>query len=383
MVILLILIVIPYALINFYAGKKLKKVFSFINSERKNAVFWIIFILFASIYIFSRLLKDILSQSIQNKIQLIGYYWLAFLMYFIMFTIIIDILQFIINKIRKSRNVNLKETGNSYFYILAVFLAIILILYGSIHAQSTKVNHYSVNINKNAGNIKKLNVVMVSDIHIGAIINKQRVDKMVTEINKLNPDIIFIAGDTVDSEYQPLVDYDCKSSFLKLKSKYGTYIIPGNHEYFGSNPEKTLSYYKASGFNLLTDQYVLVDNSFYVVGRDDASSRKISGEKRAKLSDVMNGINKNLPVIVLDHQPVDLKEPETEGVDLQLSGHTHAGQMFPANLLVKAMYEDYWGYKRVNNFNLIVSSGYGTWGPPMRIGTDCEIVNIKISFKEK
>lgn len=383
MVILLILIVIPYALINFYAGKKLKKVFSFINSERKNAVFWLIFILFASTYIFSRLLKDILSQSIQNKIQLIGYYWLAFLMYFIMFTIIIDILQFIIKKIRKSRNVNLKGTGNSYFYILAVFLAIILILYGSIHAQSTKVNHYSVSINKNAGNIKKLNVVMVSDIHIGAIINKQRVDKMVTEINKLNPDIIFIAGDTVDSDYQPLVDYDCKSSFLKLKSKYGTYIIPGNHEYFGSNPEKTLSYYKASGFNLLTDQYVLIDNSFYVVGRDDASSRKISGEKRAKLSDVMNGINKNLPVIVLDHQPVDLKEPETEGVDLQLSGHTHAGQMFPANLLVKAMYEDYWGYKRVNNFNLIVSSGYGTWGPPMRIGTDCEIVNIKISFKEK
>lgn len=383
MVILLILILIPYVMINYYAGTKLKKAFTFINSSVKRKIFWILFSLLASSYILSRLFEGIIAQPVLNDIQLIGYYWLAFLMYFILIVIVIDIIQFIIKKIKTNKNKTSNRISTSYFYIAAVFAALILILYGSIHACSTRINNYTININKKAGSIKKLNAVMVSDIHIGTIIKKQRVEKMVAEINKLKPDIIFIAGDTVDSDFQPLFDYDCKSTFLKLKSKYGTYIIPGNHEYFGSDPSKTFAYYKASGMNLLINQYALIDNSFYVVGRDDASSGRKKGEKRTKLSEISESMNKKLPIIVLDHQPVNLKEPESEGVDLQLSGHTHAGQMFPANLLVKLMYEDYWGYKKVNNFNLIVSSGYGTWGPPIRIGTDCEIVNVHINFTGK
>jgi predicted MPP superfamily phosphohydrolase len=107
------------------------------------------------------------------------------------------------------------------------------------------------------------------------------------------------------------------------------------------------------------------------------------GIDRKDLSTLLQGVDKKLPIILLDHQPYNLSEAEKNGVDLQLSGHTHKGQISPGNLITKKVYEVDWGYEKKGNFNIYVSSGVGTWGPPIRTGSHSEIVDIYINFMGK
>ncbi|MDD3364709.1 MAG: metallophosphoesterase, partial [Syntrophomonas sp.] len=124
-----------------------------------------------------------------------------------------------------------------------------------------------------------------------------------------------------------------------------------------------------------------VANGFYVVGRDDASRHRFNGSERLELSTLMADLDKNkLPIMLMDHEPFNLDVSEKEGVDLQFSGHTHLGQLFPNNYITRAIYEQDWGYLRKNNFQAIVSCGFGTWGPPIRIGNRPEIVNVLVHF---
>jgi len=138
-----------------------------------------------------------------------------------------------------------------------------------------------------------------------------------------------------------------------------------------------------SGIQVLRDEYTIIANSFYVVGRDDLISKRLGGKERANLSELLEGIDKSLPIILLDHQPQKLTEPHIEGVDLQLSGHTHKGQFFPNNLITGKIFEIDWGYLKKDDYQIIVTSGYGTWGPPIKIGNSSEIIDIKITFSDR
>ena len=146
---------------------------------------------------------------------------------------------------------------------------------------------------------------------------------------------------------------------------------------FDNKTEELSSLLRNEGIIVLRDEYKLVDNSFYVVGRDDVSISRIKS-KRKDLKDIINNVDKNKPIIVIDHNPSSMNESLESNIDLQVSGHTHKGQLAPFNLIVKGIFEDYYGYMKKNNFNIVVSSGYGTWGPPLRIGSRSEIVNIII-----
>jgi predicted MPP superfamily phosphohydrolase len=166
----------------------------------------------------------------------------------------------------------------------------------------------------------------------------------------------------------------------KLRSRCGVYAVLGNHEYIGGNSGITIDSLQQAGVIVLVDKYIKINNQFYVVGRDDYIAGDVTGNPRLDLSRVMDGIDHSLPIILLDHQPRNLEEGQRNGVDLQLSGHTHNGQFFPNNLLIKHVYEHTWGYLRKGEYQLIVSSGYGTWGPPIRIGNHPEIIDLNISF---
>ena len=132
---------------------------------------------------------------------------------------------------------------------------------------------------------------------------------------------------------------------------------------------------------MLRDNSVLIDNSFYVIGREDSSLERAAKIKRKDLSSLVEDLDKSKPFLLMDHQPGNLSEPEKQGIDLQLSGHTHRGRIFPANIITNGIFEIDYGYLKKNNSQFIVSSGYGTWGPPIRIGSRCEIVEINLKFK--
>ena len=220
---------------------------------------------------------------------------------------------------------------------------------------------------------------MVSDIHMGTIINKRRINKLVTRINMLNPDIVLMAGDLVDEDLRPVIRYNLGAILSEINSKLGVYGSAGNHEFIGGADE-ACNYLNNHGVKMLRDTTILIDSSFYVVGREDQGKKRYAGIARKTLPELLQNVDKSLPILMMDHTPFKLEDAENNGVDLQVSGHTHHGQLFPFNLITKKIYELSWGYKLRGNTHYYVSSGYGGWGPPVRVGNSPEIVNIKITF---
>jgi predicted MPP superfamily phosphohydrolase len=199
------------------------------------------------------------------------------------------------------------------------------------------------------------------------------------KINNLNPDVILIAGDIIDEDLGPVIKYNVGEHLHRLKAKYGVFAVTGNHEYIGG-AEPAVEYLEKLGINVIRDKSIKIDNSFYVVGREDSSSARFEGKKRKELSEIMKDVDKAFPIIMMDHQPFNLKQARINGVDLQLSGHTHNGQLWPFNFIVDKVYELAWGYKVIGNTHYYVSCGVGGWGPPVRTGSRPEIINIKLNF---
>jgi predicted MPP superfamily phosphohydrolase len=202
----------------------------------------------------------------------------------------------------------------------------------------------------------------------------------VSVINSLNPDVVLMAGDIIDESVKPFVEQQMGETLKLLKSKYGVYSVLGNHEYIGENGEQAVIELGKAGVQVLRDKTVKIGNSFYIVGRDDPSGERFSSEERKQLSALLGNIDSSLPIIVLDHRPTSLQEAKKSGADLQLSGHTHNAQIFPGQLITGIIYEKDYGYMKEGGFQLIVSSGYGTWGPPVRVGSISEIVDINLNF---
>jgi predicted MPP superfamily phosphohydrolase len=205
---------------------------------------------------------------------------------------------------------------------------------------------------------------------------------IVETINGLEPDLILLPGDIVDEDLRPVINQNLGETLRKLKAKYGVLAITGNHEYIGG-VEEACRYLEEHGITVLRDTSVRVNNSLFVVGREDRSISQFAGKKRKPLEELMTKVDKRFPIILMDHQPFGLDEAVGHGVDLQLSGHTHHGQIWPFQLITKAVYELSWGYLKRAATHFYVSSGVGTWGPPVRIGNTPEIVNIQLTFGQE
>lgn len=255
-------------------------------------------------------------------------------------------------------------------------LFILTIVMGSINARKTYVDE--INISNNTGSLNEnLNIVMVLDIHLGEVVGKKRLNKMVNEINALNPDLVIIAGDIVDTQIEPFINKNMAEEFSNIKSKYGTYATLGNHDLILGKGEIIAEELRKNNVNVLRNEAVLINDSFYIIGRDDHVINRL-GIRRATLEEIISPLEKERYKMVIDHTPNSIEESKELGVNLHFSGHTHKGQIVPFNLVTKKVYEVDHGYKKKDDLNIIVSAGYGTWGPPIRIGSKSEIMNIVI-----
>jgi predicted MPP superfamily phosphohydrolase len=255
---------------------------------------------------------------------------------------------------------------------------ILLIIIGAINARHIRIKELDINLSKSSQSLNQLNIVLASDIHLGTIIHNSRLENIVNKINNLNPDIILLAGDVFDEDISTLIEKNTASILAKFKSKYGVYAIPGNHEYF-SGIDAAIDYLQQGQITVLRDSVSFVAERFYLVGRDDITGNRFN-RTRKPLDELMAGIDKKYPIIVMDHQPFHLEEAQNNGVDLQVSGHTHHGQFFPFNLITNKIYELSWGYLQKGNTHYYVSCGVGTWGPPVRLGNRPEIVKINLEL---
>jgi predicted MPP superfamily phosphohydrolase len=199
----------------------------------------------------------------------------------------------------------------------------------------------------------------------------------VETINSLEPDLVLFPGDIVDEDLGPVIRENLGESLRSVRARYGVFAITGNHEYIGG-AEEACRYLQDHGISMLRDSTAALPNGVQLVGRQDRSSHQFGGQERKPLESLMASIDRARPIVLLDHQPFHLDEAVEAGVDLQLSGHTHHGQLWPLNHVTKAIYELSWGYLKRGSTHIYVSSGVGTWGPPVRLGNRPEILLITL-----
>lgn len=377
----MIIFLLIYVLANYYVGvrgyKAFNKVIPFISAR----LFWILFWITAFSYIISMLGRNFIPSYIRNPFTIIGVFWMAALFYLILLLPIVDLLRYLFHKTPYSST----GFGNSlsllYSNGLTVFIIIaVLLVYGIYNASHPIVNTYDITLSKKNSQLSQLKAVMVSDIHLDSGVSRKKLLEMVEKINSLNPDIVFLCGDIIDENTSQTSREFLPSALRDLKADYGVYAVSGNHDYYSVGNEKMKDYFKKANVTLLTDEAVSISNKFYILGRNDIATERSSNAKRLTIENILSQPHDPLPVILLDHQPISVDEAKAAEVDLQLSGHTHQGQFFPNNFITKKTFVSDFGHYTDGNYNMIVSSGYGTWGPPIRIGTKSEIVEINISF---
>ncbi|MEI2357773.1 metallophosphoesterase [Mesobacillus zeae] len=302
--------------------------------------------------------------------RLLGSYWFGFLQYALLLFPVADLTVWALRLSGVNRDSAVMWTGT---VVMTMF--VIILFYGTFQAYSPVVRTYRIEIPKEAGNRKNLRIAMASDMHFGHLSGLNHLRRLVRGIMDIQPDLILLPGDIVDDDPEVFIRKRMGDMMKELSAPLGVYGVLGNHEYYGGAIPKFVAEMERAGITILQDEWIHVENSFYLVGRKDKTDRN-----RKPIQTLVTDLDHNCPIIMMDHQPADLQAAEQSGVDLLMSGHTHRGQMTPNHLITQRIFENDWGYLQKNSLHTIVSSGFGFWGPPIRIGSRSEIVRIDVVF---
>lgn len=354
---------------------------------------------FAVVYLFmalSPVIAFLLPKSaVAIVIRRISTYWIGIMLYSLLYVVLFDLLR-VIAKHTKLKNTLLFSRGSVISIgSVVVACAVATCLYGIFNARNIKVNEYSVTVNKSCGSDKHLKAVLVADLHMGYAIGVDHITNMVEKINQQDADIVIIAGDIFDNSYDGMDDPEgIKAQLKSIKSKYGVYAVYGNHDIdekilmgftfdWGGkqlNSKKMTNFIKECNIKLINDESVLINDEFYLVGRRDTDKPGTEDGTRAEISELTKDLDKTKPIFVLSHEPDELQKTADAGADIDFSGHTHDGQLFPGNLTIGLFWENPCGMIKKDNMYSIVTSGVGVYGTFMRVGTDAEICSVDIDF---
>jgi len=362
-----------YGIANFYIAKKINLLISLHFTPNK--------IVFAGIYISFIIISLIIiflppTSSVNRIIHIVGCYFMAVSMYMLMFFLVTDLF------ILLGKNTNIIQpamlNGTRFYSGLAVvLLSAAIICYGAYN--DNKIEFVSYEIQLKDAVMNNMKIILISDSHLGSVNNTEKnLERIVQGINNLAPDIVCIPGDIFNDNINGIRNPDRAIALLKsIESTYGVYASLGNHDR-GNTFDQMVSFLERSNIKLLNDEYVIIDERLALFGRIDSSPLGGFGNlQRQDISDLIASVGKNMPVVIMDHDPANIKEYGSD-VDLILSGHTHGGQVFPATLFRNIIFTVGYGYyqKDGNSPQVIVTSGVGAYGPPMRIGTNNEIVSV-------
>ena len=267
---------------------------------------------------------------------------------YIVYFLMLNALYYVIHKIFKN-----KFLDKSFY--LCFLIPIIIVILGVINVENLHFTTYNL---ENSDITKDIRMAYVSDVHLSTLSSK-KLDNLVNEVSNKDYDIFVIDGDLIDEFSSDSKTKEVIEKLGTIKTKYGLYYVEGNHDLLNN---KRRSYLRESNFRVLEDESVLIDNNYYLIGRRDKKDKK-----REDLNQLTYNIDK--PIILLDHQPNIIKNMDPR-VMIQLSGHTHAGQIWPLGYFLK------YGYYQ--DKRLIVSSGVGAWHNPVRTSKYSEIVEVNI-----
>lgn len=354
---------------------------------------------FYSIFALSPIIGFLMPYGTQLKriSQRIANYWFALLIYAFFVVVIGHLLSLLLRRVLKvmPKDFFKRRKTTATGAIISLVLIATISVYGMYNARDIRLTNYSVTVNKSVSNMEKLKVVLIADLHMGYSIGLDHIQKTVDLVNSQNPDIVCIAGDIYDNDYDAIEEPEEMAKILGgMKSTYGTYACWGNHDVnekilsgftfdFGGKKQhdsRMDNFFKKANINLLEDEVTLIDNKFYVAGRVDRDKPATENNKIKTPEELLGGLDKTKPIITLYHEPDQLSELAKAGTDLLLCGHTHDGQIFPGNLITKLSWENSCGYLKKGDMHNIVTSGVGVYGPYIRVGTHAEVASIDVNF---
>ena len=394
----LILLAAVYLAVNFFLWHRVIRLLKNIHGFFGNKWIMIVFTLLYLFFLNSIWIWVIFDDPIWTAFfKYINNVWIGIFIYALIFVAAAEIVTFILWAFKKMR----KGYDGYRRYIVMRGTAVVLLvisfsLYGVFHYQNIKVNNYEIDIDKSSHAGDSMRIVLVADTHLGYSVGNDMMSEMVDLINRQKPDLVVFAGDIVDNDYYAVSDAEKTAETLsRINSKYGVYGCYGNHDVKetliggftvsldeeAKIPPEVEEFVQRAGIKILQDESETVAGDIILLGRYDAAKPNSSSGKRASIDQLTEDLDRKKLIICIDHQPSQLQEKASAGVDLDLCGHTHDGQIFPGNITINFFWDNPYGLLKVGDMYSIVTSGVGVWGPAMRVGTDSEIAVIDIDLR--
>lgn len=346
-----------YSALTFYLGWGLKQWLVAMNWFYYPVFYWLLLYIVSFSVLIGRIHESLRVFSV------IGNYWMFIFEYGLLLCLTVQVVMWV------TPFNNIRIIGS-----LAVFTFFVLWVVGTYLAYSPVVRNLDITMDKKDSELSSMRVVIASDFHLGVLSNKKHLQRFVNLSNEAKPDVVFLAGDIVDDDPKWFVQDGMADVMKQLTATYGVYGVLGNHEYYGKKIPEFVEEMKKAGVEILRDETIRVGNAFIVTGQEDITNKARQQLDAMKLKD-------HLPWFVMNHTPDDLATPEQAGVDLHMSGHTHKGQLWPNQYITARVFELDHGYKMKGQMHTLVSSGFGFWGPPMRIGSRSELWVVDITFQ--
>lgn len=367
----------------FYLVSRFSK-FSFVrkitgDNKKKKILIGLAFV--AAIEVFTCIMWDLMNAMVC-------------IMFLMLFFIICDVLGMLIRKVftkgeseaNKNADEKVSETNYRKYYegVAAVIFTVVYLGIGWYLAHNVWRTEYVLATEKNVGDIR---IVQFADSHVGTTFHYQGFEKQVKRMEAENPDVVLITGDFVDDETTKEDMEKCCEILGKMKTKYGVYYSFGNHDkgYYGDDHrgysgEDLVNNLEKNGVTVLEDEVLLIDDRFYLVGRQD-SSENDRGNSRAEISELTAELDYDKYIVVLDHQPNDYDNEAEAKTDLVLSGHTHGGQLIPITKVGEwfNINDSTYGLSKRDVTDFIVTSGISDWSIKFKTGCKSEYVVVDIT----
>ncbi len=333
-------------------------------------------------YVSARKLHGLIPGPVTDFIHLAACFWMVAFVYLLMIWLALEVVYFILRRTGKweSLRSKLPRTLPQMVVGAAVLFTAMIITAGYVNNLKPVVRTFVIPVDKAVSENQTLRVVVAADMHLGKIIDGARAEQFVRLINEQKPDMVFLPGDIIDINTREVAANGGAAALGEIEAPLGVFACLGNHEFYAGEAAST-ALLEEQGISVLRDEFINLANGLQIAGRLDYARVK-AGLPRKPLREIVGQADPDMPLPLLDHQPVAVEEAREAGVDLLVSGHTHNGQFWPFNHVVKMLFDIPYGYARRGAMQVYVSNGLGTWGPPVRIGLPPEIVVLELRFRE-
>jgi predicted MPP superfamily phosphohydrolase len=364
-----------YISMHLYAYLKIKAAFAFGIPTNIFLITFMVIMVFAPIII--HISEKQGSEFFARLMSYVGYMWMGLLFLFTCASVVIDIYHFLIYLsgliVRKDLIALIPSSRISFF--IPLILSILIAIYGFFEAQNIRTEKITIRSPKIPESVGRLRIVQISDVHLGLIVRKEMLERILKEVRAAGPDLLVSTGDLVDGQINSLPGL--AELLSEINPRYGKFAITGNHEFY-AGLNQAMDFTEKAGFTILRGKGLTIAGLINVAGVDDPAGNNYGLFRKVKEKELLSGLPPEKFTLFLKHRP--LLDRNAIGLfDLQLSGHTHKGQIFPFSLITRLSYPADSGCLTLqNNSHLYVSRGAGTWGPPIRFLSPPEVTVIEI-----